>query len=198
MRLESQSIHLFEYAMGILKDKEILMSTLQDFKKMLGTLPDKLNDLYMNIENTEMLNLYKIEVHALKSSAAMVGALLLSKLARLLEKAAIEKDVDRIITFHQALIEEISAHRARVLEVFPEMEDKLSIQDKELILGYFDMLQMAISNADYDTVDFVCEEIQKYSYPESICKQVEELVENTNNLDFDEALLLIPIIKENW
>lgn len=188
----------FEYAIRILKDKEILMSTLQDFKKMLGTLPDKLNDLYMNIENTEMLNLYKIEVHALKSAAAMVGALLVSKLARLLEKAAIDKDVDRIIAVHPILIDEMAKHRERLLDVFPEIKDKLPIDDKELILGYFDMLQMAISNDDYETADFVCEEIQKYSYPESVCRQVDELADKVNKLDSDAAIQLVNIIKGNW
>ena len=188
----------FEYAIRILKDKEILMSTLQDFKKMSGTLPDKLNDLYMNIENTEMLNLYKIEVHALKSAAAMVGALLVSKLARLLEKAAIDKDVDRIIAVHPILIDEMAKHRERLLDVFPEIKNKLSIDDKELILGYFDMLQMAISNDDYETADFVCEEIQKYSYPESVCRQVDELADKVNKLDSDAAIQLVNIIKGNW
>ena len=188
----------FEYAIRILKDKEILMTTLQDFKKMLGNLPDKLNNLYMNIESAEMLNLYKIEVHALKSSAAMVGALLLSKLARLLERAAIENDIDRIMVLQPILIDEMSKHRTRLLDLFPEMKDKLPINDKELILGYFDMLQMAISNDDYETADFVCEEIQKYSYPESVCRQVDELADKVNKLDSDAAIQLVNIIKGNW
>ena len=152
----------------------------------------------MNIENAEQLNLYKIEVHALKSSAAMVGAILLSKLARLLEMAAIEKNVDRIIVLHPILIEEISKHRARLLEVFPEVQEKLEINDMELILGYFDMLEMAILSDDYETADFVCEEIQKYNYPEHVCTQVAELVEKVNNLDSNAAIQLINIIKGNW
>ena len=188
----------FEYAIKILKDKEILMTTLQDVKKLLGTLPEKLNNYYMNIKNTEMLNLYKIEVHALKSSTAMVGALLLSKLARLLEKAAIEKDIDRIILLHPVLLDEISNHRTRLLELFPEDKEKLEINDTELILEYFDMLQMAISNDDFETSDFVCEELQKYSYPESVCKQVDELMDMVNKLDTESSIQLINIIKGNW
>ena len=50
----------FTYAMSILKDKDILMNTLQDFNKMLRVLPEKITEFYMNIENEEMLNLYKI------------------------------------------------------------------------------------------------------------------------------------------
>ena len=188
----------FNYAMNILKDKEILVNTLQDVKRMLGALPAKLNDLFMNIENGEALNLYKIEVHALKSSAAMVGAMLLSKLARLLEVAAIDKEIDKIITLHPILLEEMSKHRERLLEAYPEVKEKMQIEDEELIFGYFDMLEMAVSNDDYDTADFVCDEIQKYSYPESVCKQVDELIEQVNKLNANAAVELINIIKGNW
>ena len=188
----------FNYAMNILKDKEILVNTLQDVKRMLGALPAKLNDLFMNIENREALNLYKIEVHALKSSAAMVGAMLLSKLARLLEVAAIDKEIDKIITLHPILLEEMSKHRERLLEAYPEVKEKMQIEDEELIFGYFDMLEMAVSNDDYDTADFVCDEIQKYSYPESVCKQVDELIEQVNKLNANAAVELINIIKGNW
>ena len=188
----------FGYAMSILKDKEILVNTLQDFNKMLGALPDKLNSLYINIDNDEMVELYKIEVHALKSSAAMVGALLLSKIARLLEKASIEKDIDRIRILHPILCEEISMHRGRLLDIFPKMNEKIEIEDKDLIFGYFDMLKMAMANDNYLTGDFVCEEIQKYSYPESVCKEVEELVERMNDFDSEKVIQLIDIIKGNW
>ena len=188
----------FSYALSILKDKEILLNTLKDFNKMLGVLSDKLNNLYVDIDDAEVLNLYKIEVHALKSSAAMVGAMLLSKMARLLEVASIEGNIDRIKVLHPILIEEMSKHRERLLSVFPESKEKMQIDDVELILGYFDMLEMAVSNDDYEMADFVCNEIQKYSYPESVCKQVDELVEQVNKLDADAAIQLIKIIKGNW
>ena len=83
------------------------------------------------------------------------------------------------------------------MNIFPETK-KIEIDDEGLILGYFDMLEMAVTNDDYDTADFVCEEIQKYSYPENICKQVEKLVEKVNALDSEEAVKIIEVIKENW
>ena len=188
----------FSYAMSILKDKEILMSTLQDFYKMLVALPEKLSGFYSDIENEESLNLYKIEVHALKSSAAMVGAMLLSKLARLLEMASIDKNVDRIKVLHPILMEEISKHKDRLSTVFPEDKEKMQIIDVEMIFGYFDMLQMAVSGDDYETADFVCEEIQRYNYPESVSNLVDELVVKVNCLDSDAVVELVDRIKGSW
>ena len=60
------------------------------------------------------------------------------------------------------------------------------------------LLQMAVSGDDYETADFVCEEIQKYSYPESVCRQVDELADKVNKLDSDAAIQLVNIIKGNW
>ena len=188
----------FDYAMNILQDREILMTALQDFNKMLGALPNKLNDLCMNIGQDEMLKLYKTEVHALKSSAAMVGAMLLSKVARLLEMASIEKDVNRIILLHPILLEEIAKHKTRLLKVFPEVEEKLPIDNEDLVRGCFDMLEGAMLNDDFNTADFLCAEIEKYSYPDSICKDVEVLIKNVHHLDADGALQLIDRIKGKW
>ena len=188
----------FKYAMSILKYKDILMSTLKDFNRMLRALPDKLNDLCMDIENEENLNLYRIEVHALKSAAAMAGAMLLSKVARLLEVASADKDIEKIRTLHPILMEEISKHRARLLSIFPETEEQLPMADKEFLQGYLDMLNMAVLNGDFETADFVCAEIQKYSYPECVCKLVEELVDSVMNLDSDAAVQLIDKIQGTW
>lgn len=185
----------FSYAMNLLKSKEILMNTLQDFYKMLDNLPLKLNDLYDNIQNEENLNLYKIEVHALKSSAAMVGALLLSKVARLLEVASIEKNIDRINLLHPVLLDEMEKHKERIKSILPEDKEKTPIEDMEVIWGYFDMLNMAMTDGDYDTADFVCEEIQKYIYPKDIQVLVDELVMNIINLDADSAIDSINKIK---
>ena len=69
-----------------------------------------------------------IEVHALKSSAAMVGGMLLSKVARLLEVAAGEKDVNRIKVLHPILREERLKHKTRLLKFFPEVTEKLPIE----------------------------------------------------------------------
>ena len=51
------------------------------------------------------------------------------------------------------------------------------------------MLKMALSTDDYEIADFVCEEIQKYNYPEYICKQVEEVIDHVKDIDS---------IKMNW
>ena len=64
--------------------------------------------IYLNtIEQDESLNNYRIEVHALKSSAATVGALLLSKTARLLEVAAADGKIEKIKIYSSKIKEPV-------------------------------------------------------------------------------------------
>ena len=139
-----------------------------------------------------------IEVHALKSSAAMVGGMLLSKVARLLEVAAGEKDVNRIKVLHPILLEEILKQKTRLLKLFPEVTEKLPIENEDFVLGCFDMLEIALLNDDYNTADYLCGEIDKYNYPEHVCKEVEAVVKKVHQLDADAALELITRIKGQW
>ena len=74
----------------------------------------------------QALREYRTQVHALKSNTAMIGALILSKLAGLLEAAAAEENIERIRRLHPVLLEEIGRHKEymRVLkqESFGEKE----------------------------------------------------------------------------
>ena len=184
----------FSYAMNLLRSEEILRKTLEDFYHQLGRLPEKLSGLYEGIRDEEQLALYRIEVHGLKSTAATVGALLLSKLARLLEVAAINGEVSRIIILHPILLEEMEKHRERMMVLFPE-EEKVA-GNVEALLSYLDMLQMNLENDDYSAADYVCETLKKYSFEEKIQSFVEELCVQVMNLEAEDGIITINKIKK--
>lgn len=184
----------FAYAMNLLRSRELLRKTLEDFYHQLGMLPEKLSGLYEEIHKEEQLALYRIEVHGLKSTAATVGALLLSKLARLLEVAAINGEVNRIITLHPVLLEEIDRHRVRMKVLLPEEEKTAG--NVEMLLSYLDMLQMNLENDDYSSADYVCEALKKYSFEEKIQSFVEELCMQVMNLEAEDGIITINKIKE--
>jgi CheY-like chemotaxis protein len=176
----------FEYAIGLLKSEELLMQSLRTFKDMLKYLPEKLKALLAGIENEEGLKCYRIEVHALKGTSATVGAILLSKVARLLEVAAKEGEIEKIRMLHPVLIEEIEKHRARVEVLFGE--EKKEIESNAFIKSYFDMLGIGLMQDDYDTVDFLMEEINKYQYSKELQVFVNELSGQILNMDSTNAM----------
>jgi len=124
-----------DFARQYFEEDKLLLMTMQDvYNELPGTMRTLQNG-YKEIMAQEQSNLqkaihnYRIEVHALKSNTAMVGALILSKLARLIELAAMEGDVKRIRTLHPILMEELEKHRSYMqpLEVQGGKEDELWI-----------------------------------------------------------------------
>lgn len=184
----------FEYALGILGDKGLLMDTLEEFYNVLGQMPNKLNKIYENIQDEECIINYRIEVHGLKSVAETVGALLLSKLARLLEIASNEGDVERIHSMHRILIEEIIKHRELIGEALTKGDKELKPFDKGTVLMYLQMLKGSMENKDYKVADYLFEEICAYEYSEGLKEALDLLKEKIEELDVEGALKEISMI----
>ena len=183
----------FEYALNILRDEELLINILKDFGNSLGMVEEKLNNLYASITDPSVLHEYRIEVHGLKSSAASVGALLLSKVARLQELSAIDKDYESICALHPLLIKQIKKHRERIMGLFQVVkeENKEGIED-----DFLTMLEVALKNNDMDTADGMCIEMMRYKYKEELQKLVEKLATQILQLENEEAIGTILEIRE--
>ena len=184
----------FDYALGLLKSEELLMQSLENFKDLLQYIPEKLNLYFKDIEQEDTLKNYKIEVHALKSTSATVGALLLSKLAKILEMAAADKEVDKIYILHPILLEEIEKHLKRVEVLF--LEEKEEMESKDLMESYLDMLTMGLMQDDYGTADFIMEEIKKYKYSKDVQSFVDVLTGQILNMESENAIETIERIKK--
>ena len=182
-----------EYAKNLVQKEELVYQFLVDFYKSLSPMAEKLAELYAQMEQTGDFSAYQTEVHALKSTAATVGALLLSKTARLLEVAAKEQDVNRLKVLHPVLMEEITKHKERMkaaLNLPNEKETADRVED-----AYLEMLISSLKNTQYDAADLICEEIQKYQYPQHIQQMVNALAEKVFQLDAEKALDIIEQIK---
>ena len=94
---------------------------------------------------------------------------------------------------HPVLLEEIEKHKNR-LDVLHE-EEKAEIESYEVLESYLDMLEMSISQEDYDTADFMMEEIKKYQYPDGVQKLVDELIGQVLNMESIPAQETIKKIK---
>lgn len=177
----------WEAAMRILQDESMLMETLQDFAEFLPRMHDEL-DLYMDtIDAKESLDHYRITVHSLKSSAATVGATLLSNLARLLEEAAVNGNMQRLRILHPVLQEEIGRHYERVCTLFPENTDTMIKDDNECWI-YLAMLRGNLEQHELSASDMIVRELVKYSKGKPIQDVVSELKKQVDMLEFEEAV----------
>ena len=183
----------FEYALNILRDEELLINILNDFGNSLDALERKLQGMYESIADENVLYEYRIEVHGLKSSAASVGALLLSKVARLQELAVIDKDYESIRSIHPLLVAQMKKHKERIMTVFSVKSD---IEKSSIEKSFLDMLELALKNNNMDTADAMCIEMMKYKYNGELQKLVEKLASDILQLDEEEAIATIQKIKE--
>lgn len=125
-----------DYAKHYLKEDSLLLLTMRDVYQELPDMIEALEKRYQAIFTQEQENpqeeirAYRTEVHAVKSNTAMVGALILSKLARLLELAAIEEDTAKIRTLHPVLIEELERHRL-YMEPIKEQGEQEKLEEHE-------------------------------------------------------------------
>lgn len=183
----------FEYALNILRDEELLINILKDFGNSLDALERKLQGLYESISDENVLREYRIEVHGLKSSAASVGALLLSKVARLQELAVIDKDYDSVRSIHPLLLAQIKKHKERIMTVFSVKSD---IEKSSIEKSFLDMLELALKNNNMETADAMCIEMMKYKYNGELQKLIDKLASDILQLDEEEAIETIQKIKE--
>lgn len=119
-----------DYAMRCLGSREVLMETLESFYQQLDITYGRLSEHFGMLEEEDSLKTYRREVHTLKSTAACVGALLLSNLARLLEVSAGEKDLARIQSLHPVLLDEMKKHKKRLGAVIGESPKKIQAENR--------------------------------------------------------------------
>lgn len=95
-------------AMDILQSEEVVQVILIEFDDFLEQIVPKLERLYSENMTEEDMKNYRMEVHSLKSSAATVGAMELSELAKTQEMAAIDRNMERIKELHPVVLEHVA------------------------------------------------------------------------------------------
>ena len=138
------------------------------------------------------LRLYTIKVHSLKSSARIIGAMELSKLAETLEDAGnredrgyIDANTDRLLSDYEAFEEKLAG-----LHDEKDAADKKTISDEELKDAY-KALAEEIGQMDYDAVEMILDELKDYALPGEDAQRVKELAGMLRVLDWSgmESLL---------
>lgn len=177
----------WDYAKEHLGGEEILKQTLMDFYYSMDKEMEELKKLAGELTQGEGLKNYRIRVHALKSTAAMVGALLLSQLARILEVAAIEGDVSKITVLNPILLEEMKKHKERMAVLETDIPEKKTLFIPELI-SILEQLKNGLEERDFDIADAMMEKADAYEYDGEIKEQMELLRTQVLNLETQKAI----------
>ena len=148
-----------------------------------------LNDAY----DEGNIRLFTIKVHALKSSARIIGALGLEELAAKMEEAGNNNDRVYIDSYKDDLMKEYVSYKeklGRIKEANVSDSSKDMIPEDELKDAYGALADL-IPQMDYDSVEMILESISKYSLPDKDAEFFKELGRLFKLFDWDgmEALI---------
>jgi len=181
----------WNYGMVHLRDAELLKDTVMDFYRMIDLEADCLENYYHTISTEEeILRQYRIKVHAMKNTAAMIGAVQLSGVAKLLEYAARDSQLDVIQSVTPVFLADWRSYKEKLKCCMPEKE-KHEIKDISIVLDLLERLQIAMEDMDIDASDETIEKVRQYAFSDEVQKLVDELSSAVVNLDSEGAGELI-------
>ena len=188
----------WQSALSHLPDKDLLMETIYDFYSTMNGEADFLQNCYDNLESDDgMMDSYRIKVHAMKSSAALIGITGLSEKAKALEMAAKEGDKEYILKNTEEFLTQWRSYKEK-LSVCIQEDEKETLSDFSILDEKLENLKEAMDFMDIDMADEIMKEIRSYEYSDEISDKIESLGVSVVNLDVDAVNELIDEIRNNW
>ncbi|MBR1523595.1 MAG: Hpt domain-containing protein, partial [Lachnospiraceae bacterium] len=170
------------------------------FKTVLQIFYDSVDSKASEIEGyyvAEDWNNYKIKVHALKSSAKLIGAMELSDAAQLLETAGKKGDIDYIREHHASLMRDYKKMGGRLAGIYGEgiqeaPENKAKpLADEFLLESVYEGLKEAADSMDCDAIDEILSELSDYEVPVSDRNKLYEIRKKAEAFDYEGILNLL-------
>lgn len=153
-------------------------------KKFYSSVSDRIVELQQSFEGEDWKN-YSIKIHALKSTARLIGAMGLSMRAENLELCADKGETGEILEKHKELMNDFLSFREKLTVLFDEEADseKPLISESELSANIKKIGNFAES-FDIDGVDSVMSELSRFKIPEEYKDKVEKIHTMIENVDF--------------
>ena len=190
--LEIEGLNVQE---GILNSgsKELFVSLLGDFYKLIDQKSTKVEKCLAD----GMIRDYTIEVHALKSTARMIGAMELSEKFYRLEQLGNAGD-EKAIALETPDVLSLYRSYKPILEPFAKMREQEKQQvSVEQILDELENLKVAMDSFDLDGADAAMHALEGFAFPEELQKKVEDLSAYVADVAMEEVMHLADELIEN-
>jgi len=159
---------------------EEYLSVLERFHSAVS---DKADEIENFISGNDIKN-YTIKVHALKSSARIIGAMDLSEKARLLEEAGNENNIDYIKENTAELLSRYRSYINLLSAVSEKSEDLPDIPGEMLTDAYGGLSEFA-QIQDYELARMVVDSLKEYRLPETDEDRFERIESKLALMDWD-------------
>ncbi len=178
----------WNYAWLHLPDMELLEYTVKEFYDQIHTAADCLEQAYEQISDTDHLESYRIQVHAMKSLAATIGILPLSGVAGVLESAAKNGKIEVILSMTTIFLDQWRSYRQKLQGIFGiGIGAKKQITDYSVIQALVEMVRFSMQEMEIDKADELIKQLREYDFPAEIEQNIQKLAEAVTNLDIEES-----------
>ena len=166
--------------------KEVFFELVKDFYKLIDSKSLKIEECLKE----DRIREYTIEVHALKSTARMVGAMQLSELAYELEKLGNENAKEEIESRTPELLQIYRKYKVLLKEYGESKSEETTkvshMQMKATLMRVHD----AVESFDMDEADKAMEELVTYEFSEDMKEMVEKLGVYVADVAMEEVIKL--------
>ena len=159
--------------------------------QMFADTVDENSKVIKDAYEQDDIQLYTIKVHALKSSARIIGAKALSELAASLEDAGKEENMAFIREHTEQLLSDYAAYKEKLSRLKGDAAKEDAADEKEpvpdaLLADAYAALKEMIPQMDYDGVEMVLDSLKAYRLPDADREKMETLGRLLTKLDWDE------------
>ncbi len=165
------------------------MPLVKVFYESMEDKGKEIEDLYAcdNIKD------YTIKVHALKSSARLIGALELGEEAQALENAGKGGDIEYIREYHASFMEHYKSFGPVLAEMFAEEQDDSDLPeaDEETMFEVMEELRAAVESMDMDRMEAMFDDMKEYRIPEKYRERYEKIKKLASDFEYEEITELL-------
>ena len=170
--------------------KDSFMSVLTVFHQTAEAKADEIEKLY---DEGDIAN-YTIKVHALKSSARIIGASKLSEMARKLEEAGKSSDTGYIKENTKELLDAFRSLEEKLSAGDGSAEEKPALSDAQRAEA-FDTISEIAGSMDFGMMEDLLNDLESYALSDADAKLVKDIRGRLMDLDWDGITQLCNIEK---
>ncbi len=178
------------YARLHLSDDEMLLDTVKMFSKALKPDMTELDSYFADIESDEAVDSYRIKVHSMKSSAALIGIVPLAGMALELERAARSGNRDMLKALHPVFSQIWLSYQQPLSELFDNgTAQETTAAAPEEIRKIFAEIRAAAEDMDIDALDKLSARLDGYQFSDTQAKQIDEIKAQILNFDVEKLMV---------
>ena len=186
------------YAISNVPDIKTLDNIVRNFYLTIENEADSLENCWkMAQEDKEQLDAYRIKVHAMKSTSAYIGALMLSSMAKTLEYAARDGKMEVVKYMTPAFLEEWRSYKNKLSMYKEETQGTpgKQIEESADIIVKLDELKEALEDMEIDSADEIMTYFNQFQYETVVADLFDKLAMKVLNLEKEEGIEIIEQIK---